>query len=195
MVRSRLLTFGAVVASGFLLLVSLAVSTAIGALIDSFGRYQALAPFLTAIDIAVSLGVITAMFALIFKVLPAVDVAWRDAWLGAFVTALLFVIGKFAIGFYLGTSDVGSAYGAAGSLIVVLVWIYYSALILFYGAEFTQAWAARSGRGKKAPAARERSEDDATRAPADDRAGALVLWGSVLLWWLFDRMVRRTGRR
>lgn len=192
LVRSRLLSFGAVIGSGFLLLVSLAVSTAVGALVDSFGRYEALAPFLAVIDVAVSVGVITALFALIFKVLPAVDIEWRDVWLGALVTALLFVAGKFAIGLYLGTSDVGSAYGAAGSLIVILVWIYYSALILFYGAEFTQAWAAQSGGGKAAVV----KEDAATeeRATGDELSGRAVL-GTVLLGWLMSRVARRAQSR
>ena len=85
-----------------------------------------------------------------FQFLPDVEIAWRDVWFGAFVTAVLFVIGKFGIGRYLSMSDVGSAYGAAGSLIIILAWIYYSALILFFGAELTQAWAAEPGRSPRA---------------------------------------------
>jgi membrane protein len=141
LIRTRLLSLAAVLGAGFLLLVSLAVSAAIGALVDLVGRYQMLAPFLAVIDFVVSMLVITVLFALIFKYLPDVRIAWKDVWVGSALTALLFVAGKLAIGLYLGTSDIGSAYGAAGSLIVVLVWIYYSALIVFYGAEFTQAWA------------------------------------------------------
>ena len=98
-----------------------------------------------AIDVAMSLAVITLLFAMIFKILPDVKVAWGDVWIGAAATAVLFTLGKLAIGFYLGHSDVGSAYGAAGSLIVILVWIYYSAQILFLGAEFTQVYANRYG--------------------------------------------------
>ncbi len=156
LVRSRLLSLSAVVGSGFLLLVSLAVSVAVGALVDNLGTYSVLAPFLALIDILVSLAVITVLFALIFKILPDTAIPWRAVWLGAFVTALLFVGGKFAIGMYLGTTSVGSAYGAAGALIVILAWIYYSALILFYGAEFTQAWA--DGRRSKASGETPRTE-------------------------------------
>jgi membrane protein len=141
--RSRLLSMAAVLGAGFLLLVSLAVSAAVGALVEMAGRIQVITPFLAALDVLISLAVITVLFALIFKYLPDIEIAWRDVWVGAALTALLFVAGKFGIGFYLGTSEVGSAYGAAGSLIVILVWIYYSALILFFGAELTQAWSIR----------------------------------------------------
>jgi membrane protein len=146
LVRSRLVSLAAVFGTGFLLLVSLAVSAAIGGIVDMAGQIDALEPLLVVLDLVVSAGVITVMFALMFKFLPDTDVAWRDVWFGAFITAVLFVIGKFGIGLYLSMSDVGSAYGAAGSLILILVWIYYSALILFFGAELTQAWAGLRGR-------------------------------------------------
>jgi membrane protein len=146
LIRSRLVSLASVFGTGFLLLVSLAVSAAVGGIIDMVGRIDALEPLLVALDLAVSAGVITVMFALMFKFLPETDVAWRDVWFGAFITAVLFVVGKFGIGLYLSMSDVGSAYGAAGSLILILVWIYYSALILFFGAELTQAWASIRGR-------------------------------------------------
>jgi hypothetical protein len=97
--------------------------------------------FVNAINFVVSLGVITLLFALMFKFLPDAEIAWGDVWLGALVTAVLFVIGKFAIGFYLGRSDVGSTFGAAGSMALLLIWIYYSAQILYFGAEFTQVYA------------------------------------------------------
>ena len=93
----------------------------------------------------VSFGIITLLFAMIFKVLPDVKIAWRDVWVGAVVTALLFTIGKFLIGLYLAKSSVASTYGAAGSLVVLLLWIYYSSQILFLGAEFTQVYATRYG--------------------------------------------------
>jgi membrane protein len=93
----------------------------------------------------VSLAVLTLMFALFFKYVPDAEIRWRDVWLGGFVTAVLFTLGKTAIGYYLGQASVGSAYGAAGSMVVLLVWVYYSALIVFFGAEFTQAWATRHG--------------------------------------------------
>ena len=146
LIRSRLLSLAAVFGTGFLLLVSLAVSAAIGGLIERASQINTLEPFLVVLDLVTSVSVITVLFALMFKFLPDVEVAWRDVWLGAFVTAVLFVIGKFGIGLYLSMSDVGSAYGAAGSLIIVLAWIYYSALILFFGAELTQAWATQQGR-------------------------------------------------
>ena len=97
------------------------------------------------LEIAVSLAVLTLMFALFFKYVPDAEIRWRDVWLGGLVTAVLFTLGKTAIGYYLGQASVGSAYGAAGSMIVLLVWVYYSALIVFFGAEFTQAWATRHG--------------------------------------------------
>jgi membrane protein len=89
--------------------------------------------------------VLTVGFALLFKYVPDAEVRWRDVWLGGFATAVLFTLGKTAIGYYLGQASVGSAYGAAGSMVVLLVWVYYSALIVFFGAEFTQAWATRHG--------------------------------------------------
>ena len=110
------------------------------------GQVDTLEPFLIVIDLVTSVAMITVLFALMFKFLPDVEIAWRDVWFGAVVTAVLFVIGKFGIGLYLSTSEVGSAYGAAGSLIIILAWIYYSALILFFGAELTQAWATAQGR-------------------------------------------------
>ena len=146
LIRSRLLSLAAVFGTAFLLLVSLAVSAAIGGIIDMAGEIDTLEPFLVGIDLITSTAMITVLFALMFKFLPDVEIAWRDVWFGAFVTAVLFVIGKFGIGLYLSMSDVGSAYGAAGSLIIILAWIYYSALILFFGAELTQAWATEQGR-------------------------------------------------
>ncbi|HEX2421014.1 MAG TPA: YihY/virulence factor BrkB family protein [Acidimicrobiia bacterium] len=161
-IRSRLLSLAAVFGTGFLLLVSLAVSAAIGGIIDIAGQIDLLEPFLIVIDLVTSAGVITVLFALMFKFLPDVEIAWRDVWFGAFVTAVLFVIGKFGIGLYLSMSDVGSAYGAAGSLIIILAWIYYSALILFFGAELTQAWAAERGRSSRPLRP---SSDQVSRAP------------------------------
>ncbi|MGI9175735.1 MAG: YihY/virulence factor BrkB family protein [Rhodothermales bacterium] len=99
------------------------------------------------INAAVSFAVITLLFAAIFKVLPDAKVAWRDVWVGASVTALLFVIGKFLISLYIGQSDPSEAYGAAAALALLLVWVYYSAMIIFLGAEFTQVWARQRGSG------------------------------------------------
>ena len=97
------------------------------------------------LNLALSLVMITLLFAMIFKFLPDAKIAWHDVWIGAFLTALLFTIGKFALGIYLGKSGVASSYGAAGSLIVLLLWVYYSSQILFFGAEFTQVYANRFG--------------------------------------------------
>jgi membrane protein len=103
------------------------------------------------LELAVSLLVLTFVFALLYKYVPDAEIGWRDVWLGGLITAALFALGKTAIGFYLGQAGVGSAYGAAGSMVVLLVWVYYSALIMFFGAEFTHAWATRHGGVTPAP--------------------------------------------
>ena len=150
--QKRLLSFGMVLGIGFLLLASLVISALLSAFGDYVGTYfgsQAESYLLQALNIGVSLGVITLLFAAMFKILPDAEIYWRDVWGGAVFTSILFAVGKFAIGFYLGKSDIGSAYGAAGSLAVVLVWLYYSAMIFFLGAEFTQAWTRKYGRRVK----------------------------------------------
>ena len=144
-IRTRLLSFAMVAVIGFLLLVSLMLSAGLAALDNVFSGLQLWAPLLQGLNAAVSFGVITLLFGLIYKVLPDVSIAWRDVTVGAAITALLFTLGKFLIGLYLGNSSVGSAYGAAGSLAVILIWVYYSAQILFLGAEFTQVYANRYG--------------------------------------------------
>ena len=142
LIKQRFASFLMILVIGFLLLVSLALSAALAAVGDWFGPAG---PLLQVVNVVVSLGVVTALFAAIFKFLPDTDVEWRDVWFGAAVTAGLFVVGKFAIGLYLGKSSVGSAHGAAGSLVVLLVWVYYAAQILFFGAELTQVYASRRG--------------------------------------------------
>ena len=143
-VRGRVFSLAIVFALAFLLLVSLVVSAALaGAAALFWGPAQTLLSRL--LEIAVSLVVLTLGFALLFKYVPDAEIRWRDVWLGGVVTAVLFTLGKTAIGYYLGHASVGSAYGAAGSMVVLLVWVYYSALIVFFGAEFTQAWATRQG--------------------------------------------------
>jgi membrane protein len=146
--RERFWSFTLVVGIGFLLLVSLAVSAWL-AVLSAFFAHALPAPALVleAINAVISFSVITLLFALIFKLLPDVYVAWRDVWLGAALTSLLFTVGKGVIGLYLGRTTIGSAYGAAGSLVVVLLWVYYSAQILFFGAEFTRVWTLRRGAG------------------------------------------------
>jgi membrane protein len=146
-VRDRLLSFAMIVGVGFLLLVSLVVSAALAALNKYFGG---LIPgggsFWQVVNLLVSFGVITLMFALIFKVLPDVEMHWSDVWVGAALTAALFTAGKALLGMYLGRSTIATAYGAAGSVIIILLWVYYSAQILFFGAEFTQVYACRIGK-------------------------------------------------
>ena len=148
MVAKRFLSFGMVLTVAFLLLVSLALSAALAALSEGVGGVLPGGISATVWQVAsfvLSLGVTTLLFAALFVALPDAKIAWRDVWVGAAVTAALFTVGKWGIGVYLGTSDPGSAFGAAGSLALLLVWIYYSALILLAGAEFTQVWAKRFG--------------------------------------------------
>jgi membrane protein len=145
--RDRFLSMAMVMGVAFLLVVSLVVSTGLAAL----GGYtlqlpESLKIVSWVVNLVVSLAVFTGVFAMMFKFLPDVKIAWKDVWLGAFITAILFAIGKFAIGLYLGQSALASSYGVAGSLIVLLVWVYYSAQIMFFGAEFTQVYANRYGQ-------------------------------------------------
>jgi membrane protein len=144
--RKRSLSFGLVLGTGFLLMVSLALSAALAVVGTFMGHLLPIPAFmLESVNFLLSFAVITLLFAMIFKFLPDTEVAWGDVWIGAAVTAFLFTIGKMLIGLYLGESSVASAYGAAGSLVVVLVWVYYSAQILLLGAEFTHVYANRRG--------------------------------------------------
>jgi membrane protein len=124
----------------FLLLVSLVITAVITTITSTFqGAERTI--FSMVLEFAVSVLVLTFVFALLFKYVPDAQIEWQDVWLGGFVSAVLFTVGKTAIGYYIGHASVGSAYGAAGSLVVLLVWVYYSSLIFFFGAEFTHAWA------------------------------------------------------
>jgi len=148
--RARFLSFAMVAGICFLLLVSLAIE----ALLKGFSHYiQSALPGGMVIALTVYLifdfAVVVLLFAMIFKFLPDVEIQWRDVWIGAVLTAILFGIGKWLLGFYLGSGAAGSAYGAAGSLITLLLWVYYSSQILLFGAEFTQVYAARAGRAFK----------------------------------------------
>lgn len=146
MVRKRFLSFGMVLVIAFLLLVSLVVSaglSALGAWLDGMLPGQEF--LMRAVDLAASFAVAAGLFAAIFRFLPDAKIAWGDVWTGAAVTALLFTLGRYLIGLYLGRGAVGSAFGAAGSLVVVLLWVYYSSQILLFGAEFTQVYSARFG--------------------------------------------------
>jgi membrane protein len=145
-IMNRFLSFTMVLGIGFMLLVSLVISTGISALgnwVGSFLPFQEV--ILQIINLIISIGILTLFFGLIFKVLPDANIAWRDVWVGAVVTDVLFSIGKTLIGLYLGSTAVASSFGAAGSLVLLLLWIYYSAQILFFGAEFTQVYASEYG--------------------------------------------------
>jgi membrane protein len=144
--KDRLFSFSMVIGVAFVLLVSLVVST----ILSSMGRVVADALpggaiVWQCVNLTVSLGVITLLFAIIFKVVPDIEIRWRDVLVGAFVTATLFSVGKYVLGLYLGTSSVASSYGAAGSVVALVVWVYYSSQLVFLGAEFTQVFARRYG--------------------------------------------------
>ena len=147
LLRNRFLSFSVVVSLGFLLLVSLTISTVIEGLNE---RLQAQFPDVTVVlfyilNLLISFLIITALFAVIFKVLPDAKTKWKDILPGAVASGILFMLGKFAISFYIGKADIGSTYGAAGSLVILLVWVYYSAMILYLGAEFAKAWSSYKG--------------------------------------------------
>jgi membrane protein len=147
LVKQRLISFGLVLGFAFILLTSLLVSAALAALHTYMGNtFPGVAVLWQGLNVVVSLAVITALFAMIYKVLPDVQLSWSDVWVGGLVTAGLFTIGKSLIGFYIGTSAFESTYGAAGSVIVVLVWVYYSAQTILLGAEFTREYVTRFGR-------------------------------------------------
>jgi len=147
MILNRLLSFSIVVSLGFILLVSLVINGALEFLMD---RLQSRFPDITVVvvyvlNILITFIVVSSLFAIIFKVLPDAVIRWKDVMVGAMATAVLFMLGKFAISFYIGTSDVGSTYGTAGSLVIIVLWVYYAATILYFGAESTRAYAAKFG--------------------------------------------------
>ena len=166
-IKDRILSFAMILGVGFLLLVSLILNAVLSAF-DSFASGSATGShiFWSIVNFATSLGVVTLLFAMIFKILPDVKITWRNVWMGALVTALLFNLGKFLIGVYLGRSSMVSVYGAAGSLIVILLWVYYSAQILFFGAEFTRIYAEKHGsvEAREAPQRRQRQAFSASPA-------------------------------
>ncbi|MGL4620579.1 YihY/virulence factor BrkB family protein [Chroococcidiopsis sp.] len=144
--RDRFLSFTMVLGVGFLLLVSLVLSAGLSGLVNFLGSLlPGIGALLQLANFVLSFAVTTLLFGLIYKVLPDVKIAWSDVWSGAIVTSLLFSIGRFALGLYLGNNSFGSTYGAAGSVVIILVWVYYAAQILFFGAEFTQVYARRYG--------------------------------------------------
>ena len=145
-IRQRFLSFTMILGIGFLLLVSLVISAGLSALITYFSHVlPGIDSIWQMLNFILSFAITTVIFALIFKVLPDVRITWSDVLIGALLTSFLFVIGKFLLGQYIGRSTLGSAYGAAGSLVVIIAWVYYAAQILFFGAEFTQVYARRYG--------------------------------------------------
>lgn len=147
MLRNRFLSFSVIASLGFLLLVSLGISAIIEALMSSFqANYPDVAViFVYIINLVLTLGITAVIFGVIFKVLPDAQIKWKDIMAGAIATAVLFMLGKFGISFYISKANVGSTYGAAGSIVILLLWVYYSSIILYFGAEFTKAYAVQYG--------------------------------------------------
>ncbi|HCD52486.1 MAG TPA: ribonuclease BN [Balneolaceae bacterium] len=145
--RNRLLSLGMVVSIGFLLAITLLIDTGLSFfkdfLTESFSSIGFI--IIRAINISLSIGIVTVVFALMFKILPDLKINWNDVWAGSLFSAILFTIGKFVIGFYLGNSSLGSVYGAAGSLVLLLVWVFYSAIIVLFGASFTFVYMKKAG--------------------------------------------------
>jgi membrane protein len=186
LLRTRLLSFGLIVSMGFLLLVSLVVSAGLAAFAKWYGAiFPGWVITMEVVNQVVSVAFITALFAMMYRILPSVHVAWQDVWRGAFVTAVLFTIGKFLIGLYIGKAAVTSGFGAAGSIVALLVWVFYSAQIFLLGAEFT--WIYAHSHGSRAAEADEKAParlpppprllPPAPR-PAGDFAIAGIVWAA-----------------
>jgi membrane protein len=169
--KGRLLSFGLILGLGFLVTISLVLSAALSALGKwwgpVFGQWEALAHL---VEETVSFGALILIFAAIYKLMPRARIEWRDVWVGAVATALLFTVGKFLIGLYLGKSNIGSSFGAFGSLVIVMVWVYYSAQIFLFGAEFTWVYAHKRGSRREESAHKE----DIASAPAHSPAPVVV---------------------
>lgn len=165
--RGRFLSFGMVLGIGFLLLVSLVLSAALAAMANYLQSVVTIpAALLHSVDFSFSLFFITVLFAMIFKLLPDAKISWSDVWVGAALTSVLFTIGKFLIGFYIGKSVTTSTYGAAGSLVIIVAWIYYSALLLYFGAEFTHVYSQQCGSQCEIPGSTTPEEAKRGRAPS-----------------------------
>ncbi len=151
LIVDRATSLGVILVIGFLLLISLTLTTLLSALSDWITHVlpEFMIYFFFVINFVVSFGIITVLFAMIYKILPDVEIGWKSVWIGAAITALLFEIGRFALGIYFGNSDPASAFGAAGSVILILLWVSYSCLILFFGAQFTKVYAQWYGHGIK----------------------------------------------
>lgn len=165
LIRTRVASFGMILAIAFLLMVSLVLSAVVSALGDWWGLHL--------IDWVLSFALMTVLFAAIYKIIPRVRIAWRDVWVGAAVTAALVAVGKVLIGLYIGKSSIASAFGAAGSLVVLMVWVYYSAQVFLLGAEFTRLYAEEEGSRSAAPAPAGRIRvQPAANTPIGERTGA-----------------------
>lgn len=165
----RLVSLAMVLTVGFLLLVSLILTTLLTSVLGRFGAgWSQSALLLQATDITVGLVVVTLLFAMLFKIMPDVRLRWRDVWIGAFVTAVLFTVGRHLIAFYLGRSTVASIYGTAGSLVALLLWVYYSCAILFFGAEFTRAFRRTQGLKVEPKATAVQVREEIVRSDGND---------------------------
>ena len=163
-IRQRFFSFAMVLGIGFLLLVSLVVTAVLSSFTGMLSSLLGDATFIAhVVDLLVSFTFVTLLFALIYKYVPDIEIQWRDVWVGAALTAILFTVGKYLVGLYIGSSGVSSTFGAAGSLITILVWVYYSSLIFFLGAEFTRVYATEYGSGV-APAENARPVDAAPQS-------------------------------
>lgn len=166
LIRSRLLSFGMIMGIGFLLVVSLLLSAGVSALGRLWGPLVEENEWIAhALDVGISLLMVTVVFAMIYKIMPRAKVRWPDVWLGAAVTALLFTLGKFLIGLYIGKTGVANGYGAAGSLVLLLLWVYYSAQIFLLGAEFTWHYAQRFGSRRHEPTPQGRAPASVAESP------------------------------
>jgi membrane protein len=196
-IRTYLVSLAGVLGVGFLLLVSMLISTALAAIGKFAAPYMPEFAFQT-LEFAVSFGVITALFAMMYKWLPDATIAWRDVWVGAAVTALLFDLGKLAIGLYIGKQGLESTFGAAASIVVVLIWVYYSAQIILFGAEFTHVYALRVGSLKGTLAARKETRSAPNTVALDPEtlpsAPQLIVIGALCLG-LYMGYVGRTDMR
>lgn len=184
LITDRFLSMAMVLGIGFLLLVALVFDAAISAMGTRIEQYVGGEAVMHAIQLVVSFAVVTVLFAAIFRILPDLKIAWHDVWFGAVFTALLFVLGKFGLGLYLGKAAVGSAYGAAGSLVILLVWVFWSAQILFFGAEFTQVYARAFGSlkgdtSKKEARAKAKKPEDRPKAETTPAGHPLPLGSPV----------------
>ena len=166
--RARVLSFGLILGLVFLLIVSLAVSTAVAAFGSwAGGMLPASEALLQTINVVVSLGIATVLFAMIYKLMPSTHIAWRDVWVGAFTTALLFEVGKMLISLYIGKSGMTETFAAAGSLVVLLAWVYYAAQIFLLGAEFTKVYADEHGSISAAKAMTRTAQTAAAGIPTE----------------------------